>query len=89
MGSEMGEIYYAMRKAKQERKQANKANGTEKIKRSGYSFVTHNDGLHIVIENRVDYWPSTGKFIDRQTKRKGRGILPLLKYLYGIIKQTN
>lgn len=31
----------------------------------------------------VDFWPGTGKWIARDTKRKGRGVFNLLKYIKG------
>jgi len=37
--------------------------------------------FHLLVENRVDYWPSTGKFIDRKTKRKDLGIKELLRHI--------
>lgn len=44
-------------------------------------FKTSN-GIHYIIEKDdivIDFWPSTGKYIYRKTKKTGRGVFNLLK----------
>lgn len=39
------------------------------------------DDVHFVVRGEIDYWPTTGKFIVRKTKKQGRGIFALAKAL--------
>jgi hypothetical protein len=68
----------------QVRKQHNKESSTQILERAGVHFTTKNDGVHLIVEEggkTVDYWPSTGLFIDRADKKRRRGVFRLLKHL--------
>lgn len=34
--------------------------------------------VHFVIDDKIDYWPTTGKFIVRSNQKKGRGLMNLV-----------
>lgn len=78
---DMGEIFSGMREYSQE-KRANNRDGSKKIlEGAGINFESKNFGAHLIVENIIDFWPGTGKFIDRRNKFKGRGVRNLLKQL--------
>ena len=79
--SEIAENYKAMREHNKEKKTANMEYSTELLKTIGVPFESKNNGVHLVVQGRdckIDYWPSTGKFITRNGKQ-GRGVKNLLK----------
>jgi len=55
------------------------ANAREHLTGKGIPFVEKNKGLHFVVDNRFDFWPTTGKFISRKTGKVSRGVFRLLK----------
>ena len=81
MSEEIGEIFYAMKEAGKERRRKNRKNGLEKVEKKGLRYTVHNDGAHIVIAGRIDYWPGTGLFKDRITGKRGRGVKKLMKHI--------
>lgn len=47
-------------------------------------FEVKNEGQHLVVEgnnNFIDYWPSTGKWVDRNQQASGFGVRSLIKYV--------
>jgi len=82
--SDLGEIYKAMNDRSREKKESNKRSSTDELKRHNIEFEEKNDGYHIVVSHngfKVDFWPSTGKFIFRWKKSGGRGVFNLLRKL--------
>lgn len=76
---DMGEFWNDVRGYRQAKRAANTNSSTGIMERSGVPFVSKNNGAHLIVADRWDYWPSTGLFIDRQTKKKGRGVNNLLR----------
>lgn len=65
--------------AKQWQKRAiNKSAGTSLLKEFAIPFESKNGGAHLIVDNRFDYWPSTGKFLDRKNGRYDIGVRNLL-----------
>jgi hypothetical protein len=64
-----------------ERKSNNLRKALSLLKQHGVSFESKNSGIHLIVAETYDYWPTTEKFIERNTKKKGRGIFNLLKRL--------
>lgn len=83
--SEMGEAFAAYREMRKEKKASNLRNSTELLQRLNIPFVSHNGGIHLVVRDNnktIDFYPSTGLWIDRHYKNvKRRGIKNLLKYI--------
>ena len=77
--SEQCEIYNLQKAYAQEKRAANTIYSTNLIKHLGLNYESKNFGAHIIIKNRWDFWPSTGLFIDRKSKKKGRGVRNLIK----------
>ena len=62
----------------------NRNSSLELIKQTGLKFEIKNNGSHLVVfhdDSAIDFWPSTGLWIFRKTKWKGRGVFNLLKRL--------
>jgi hypothetical protein len=64
-----------------EKRKSNTINSTDLLIKFGIPFESKNYGAHLVVDCNIDFWPSTGLFINRKTKKKGRGISNLLKLL--------
>lgn len=45
---------------------------------AGLPFVSKEGGSRLVIDDRFDYWPSSGLFFDRTTGARDRGITRLV-----------
>jgi hypothetical protein len=73
-----GDYWRDMRGYWQAKRRSNLVQSTAILECAGVPFKSKNNGVHLIVKDRWDYWPSTGLFIDRQTKKKGRGIKNLL-----------
>ena len=60
----------------------NTISSTELLKKEGFDFEVKNLGAHIIIGN-YDFWPSTGRYINRKTKKRNFGVKNLIKELKG------
>lgn len=65
------------------KKDKNLQNGTAILDREGIPYEVKNKGIHYVVDGNVDYWPTTGKFIDRTDKKHRRGIFNLVNHIKG------
>ena len=66
----------------------NKIVSTQMLENSGIKYESKNNGVHLIVESangKIDFWPSTGKWICR-TGDKGRGVTNLIKK---IVRMTN
>lgn len=84
--NEITKYYKDIREVKQQKKRNNLAYSTYTLKEAGIPFESHNDGVHLVINNHrhstiIDFWPSTGLWIMRNNGRRNRGIKKLLEFL--------
>ena len=43
-------------------KHQNKVEGMKALELSGFVYTVHNNGVHVIIEDTVNYYPTTGKF---------------------------
>ena len=71
-------VYKQRSKVKRE---GNKNSSTNWLKNCGFSFESHNNGIHLVVSTRkgiVDFWPSTGKWIARDSGKTGRRVKGIL-----------
>ena len=79
--SEIAEMYKEHKEERRQKKEMNMEYSTELLKTVGIPFESKNGGVHLIVDGldcKIDYWPSTGKFITRKG-RSGRGIKNLLK----------
>jgi len=47
----------------------------------GINIEIKNNGIHIIVDNKIDFWPTTGKYIVRKNQKKGRGVFNMIKEL--------
>lgn len=78
--------YWRMhREESKSRKQANRDRAVESLNQYGVLYQEHNGGIHLIIMSnhggKIDYWPTTGLWSDRDKKIERRGINSLLKHL--------
>ncbi|KKN56856.1 hypothetical protein LCGC14_0567810 [marine sediment metagenome] len=77
--SDLGETFDGLREHSQKKRAANRASSRGLLEHAGVAFTVHNDGAHLVVAGRWDFWPGTGKWIDRQGGKYRRGVFPLIK----------
>jgi len=73
-----------MRISGQEKRRQNRLSSPAFLTSLGILFREHKAGAHLVVTHggrTVDFWPGTGKWIDRDTKWYGRGVRNLIKHL--------
>ena len=80
---DMGEGWDEFKKRGQAKRRSNAEQSAQILTDRKIGFKTAN-GIHLIIEHNdfvVDFWPSTGKFIFRNSEIKGRGVFKLIKRL--------
>ncbi len=80
--SEIGETWAAYKEALGEKKEQNRIRSTDLLEEHKVPFKSLNGGNHLEVTGQAhtfDFWPTTGKFINRDTNTSGRGIFKLLK----------
>jgi len=79
---EVGEMWNAEKERSQNKRQSNRDYAPDRLKEEGVSFQEKNLGAHLIVTtedgNKIDYWPGTGKFIQRKNNKSGRGIQQLI-----------
>jgi hypothetical protein len=81
---DIGEMFRAINKQRQEARASHRKTSPEHLRAAGVNFLTKNDGAHLVVTTKrglLDFWPGTGLWIDRTTRREGRGVFNLLRFL--------
>lgn len=66
------------------RAEQNRDRSTDLLRGCGVAFDLHNDGYHLIVtapRGLIDFWPSTGRFQDRRTRKMGRGVKSLLEMI--------
>ena len=82
--SEIGETFAALKEHRKAKKLKNQECSTGMLKKLGINIESKNNGNHLIIPARagkIDFWPSTGKWICRSTGRSSRGIKRLMIYI--------
>lgn len=83
--SEIGEAFEGWREMKQQKRASNREHSTRLLTVAGINIeAISNDGAHIIVNHRghmVDFWPGTGLWIDRASKRKSRGVHNLIRHV--------
>ena len=79
---DMGDVFNAMKKHRQEKRSKNRDKSPEILTENGIEFESKNMGAHLVVDSKdglIDFWPGTGKFIPRKGSKPGRGVFNLIK----------
>lgn len=79
--SDMGEVFSKLRELRKQKRESNTTHSTKLLIERGIRFQSKNGGAHLIIEDRVDFWPSTGLYIERKSGARGRGVANLLRLL--------
>jgi len=77
---DIGEHFSALRKHSQAKRKNNLDYAITKLQKLNIVFKILNPNGHLLIDE-YDFWPTTGLFINRNTKQKGRGINNLIRNL--------
>lgn len=80
MGCEANEITEMWREIKQERQEKRQSNlefSRKLLTKEGIKFEEKPNGHFIVGD--YDFWATTGLYIHRETKKRGRGVFNLIK----------
>ena len=85
----MGEIFRAVREAGQDERRARREAAPKILAQHDVGFVAFNGGAHLLVRGRIDFWPGTGRWQERDPEaerarakaRPGRGVFALLRYL--------
>lgn len=77
-------MYRANREESQARRASNRERSANLLSEHDVDFETKNGGAHLIVKGAgktFDFWPGTGKYVDRQTKKLGCGVFNLLRAL--------
>ncbi len=81
----MGDYWRGVKPFLKEQSQKKRANNRESsaelLKTAGIPFVSKNDGAHLIVDERCDFWPGTGLWMVRGSGRKNRGVQNLIGFL--------
>lgn len=78
-----GEMWREYREASQEKRAVNRAISAQMLVDAGIQFESRNDGAHLIVEGRYDFWPGTGLWMARGEKTKRRGVRQLIARIKG------
>jgi hypothetical protein len=81
--SEMGEMFREIRKERQERNHERYRAAPGLLLANGISFTCKDDGYHLIIQvadQVIDFWPSTGHWACRPSRKRGSGIDKLIAH---------
>lgn len=87
----MTEEFEAHKEASKARRADNREQSANLLTDHGVQFESKNLGAHLVVthgERVVDFWPGTGKWIERRKTKHHRGVFKLLTRL-GVHKKTS
>lgn len=80
--SDTGEMWREVRQQGQVKRASNRKSSADILAEAGVPFERKNGGAHLVVDANghvVDFGPGTGKWIERGSKRSGRGVMALIK----------
>lgn len=80
--SEIGDTFNALREIRREKRLGNRNFSTQRLIDLNIPFESKNDGIHLIVrlpnDNLIDFWPSTGLWMERGTNKKMRGVRNLI-----------
>jgi hypothetical protein len=81
---DMGDDFRAMNEYKKQKRKSNTQKSTQILIDKGIKFVSLNHGSHLFVDGKIDFWPSTGKWIVRGGKKYHRGVFKLIRRLENV-----
>lgn len=71
--------FSAMRKMSQEKRASNREASAAMLIEAGIQFESKNDGAHLIVADKYDFWPGTGLWMERGKTQRSRGVRGLIK----------
>lgn len=71
------------KKERQEKRWQNEKQSLDLLRKNGIHFECLSESVGHYRVGQFDFWPTTGKFINRLTKEAGRGVFKLIMLLDG------
>lgn len=85
LSQEMAEEFERRKEESKIKRRNNRENAPKVLEGGGIQHIVKNNGAHIIIQiggdDKIDFWPGTGKWIPRDTQQHERGILDLIRYI--------
>lgn len=81
---DMGAYWRDLKAAGQATRTSNRESSPAMLAAAGVAFESKNGGAHLVVTGlgkTVDFWPGTGRWIERKTNAKGFGVRKPIKAL--------
>ena len=79
---DMGAMWAARKAHSQIKRKMNRDEAVKRLTEAKIPFTSpQQDNAHLIVRERIDFWPGTGLWRDRVLPREGRGIKNLLRYL--------
>ena len=81
---EYSEHYACIKQQGVEKRLSNREHAASRLTELGISYQSKNFGIHLIVSGKdglIDFWPSTGKWVCRDTQQKGRGIRGVINKL--------
>ena len=81
---DVGETFNAMREAGKEKRERNRESSPKILRQHDIEFEEKNMGAHLIVKHNgyvIDFWPGTGKWIDRATSKHRRGVYGLMRHI--------
>lgn len=90
---DVGQMWRDVRTARQHKKRSNKQLSFDALREARIPFIVKNQGLHLIVADAWDFWPTTGLWIERRPtvrghKRQGRGVLNLISVIAATAPKT-
>lgn len=82
--SDLAQLYTSWKDEKKLRKQANLERNKGLLVKYGVKFEEKNNGLHLILttnQGMIDFWPSTGKWVHRDSIVTRSGVYRLLGFI--------
>ena len=80
--SELSEDFKFLKEVRQKKKQDNVKQSMDWLERENIFFICCNECTrHYLVLREIDFWPSTGVWMKRKTKSRGRGVKSLLNFI--------
>jgi len=76
--NEASELWRAWHQLRAAKRAANRDASTLMLKNAGIPFESKNDGAHLIVAGRYDFWPGTGLWQARGERTKQRGVHRLI-----------
>lgn len=73
------EMWREHKRQRQDKRASNRDRSTEILVLANIKFVSKNNGAHLVVAERFDFWPGTGLWMERGKAKKYRGIRSLIE----------